>query len=64
MEAINKKKKEFINAYKKKGWDTKELALRWGCSRTRIYQLADEVGSDHKLAQSHIDKVNGLPDKW
>jgi hypothetical protein len=37
------------------------LAERWGCSKTRIHQMAVEVEQGHKKAQAYIDMLHGLP---
>lgn len=54
-------KDEYKAEYEKKGWTPIPLAERWGCSKTRIHQIAEEVGNGHKKAQAYIDQVHGLP---
>jgi hypothetical protein len=55
------KKMEFKKEYEKRGWTPLTLAKRWGCSNTRIHQIAAEVECNHKKANAYIDMVNGLP---
>lgn len=52
---------EFKDEYEKRGWTPKLLSTRWGCSPTRIHQIAKEVENQHKKAQAHIDMLHGLP---
>lgn len=52
---------EFKAEYEKKGWTPIPLANRWGCSKTRIHQIAKEVGDNHKKKQAYIDMLHGLP---
>jgi len=54
-------KEEFKAEYEKKGWTPIPLAERWGCSKTRIHQIAAEVEAGHKKALAYIDMVHGLP---
>lgn len=52
---------EFKAEYEKRGWTPLLLAKRWGCSKTRIHQMAAEVEQGHKKAQAYIDMLHGLP---
>jgi len=52
---------EFKAEYEKRGWTPILLAKRWGCSKTRIHQIAAEVEQGHKKTQAYIDMLNGLP---
>ncbi len=54
-------RQEFKNEYEKRGWTPITLANRWGCSKTRIHQIAVEVEENHKKEQHHIDALHGLP---
>lgn len=54
-------RQEFKDEYEKRGWTPISLAARWGCSKTRIHQVAVEVEAGHKKAQLHIDALHGLP---
>lgn len=54
-------RKEFKEEYEKRGWTPAKLSERWGCSNTRIHQIAVEVEENHKKKQAHIDMLHGLP---
>lgn len=54
-------KDEYIECYKRKGWTTAHLANRWGFSKVRVYQIAEEVELGHSKKQAHLDMLNGLP---
>lgn len=52
---------DFKSEYEKRGWTPITLAKRWGCSKTRIHQIALEVESGHKKNQLYIDALFSLP---
>ncbi|WP_282679527.1 hypothetical protein [Shewanella xiamenensis] len=54
-------RKEFKQEYEKRGWNPDSLSERWGCSKTRIHQIASEVEKNHKKTQAYIDMLHGLP---
>ena len=55
------KRTEFKAEYEKRGWTPISLSERWGCSKTRIHQMAAEVEQGHKKTQAYIDMLHGLP---
>jgi len=54
-------RQDFKDEYEKRGWTPIILAERWGCSKTRVHQIAVEIESGHKKSQLYVDAVRGLP---
>lgn len=54
-------RQEFKKEIEVRGWSIERLAERWGCSKTRIHQIAVEIENGHGKRLFHIDALRGLP---